>query len=112
MLYKVLWFSIYLFSLLDHHLSFFYLSIYPNKINQVSKNEMCPHCGKIIRQDGMKRHILTHISDISCKLCHMKFLTNEELDEHMRKHEENPNYRLLKKKVILYLTQYMKVYKV
>lgn len=67
---------------------------------QVSKNEMCPHCGKIIRQDGMKRHILTHISDISCKLCHMKFLTNEELDDHMRKHEENPHYRLLKKKTI------------
>ena len=57
----------------------------------------------------MKRHILTHISDISCKLCHMKFLTNEELDDHMRKHEENPHYRLLKKKVILYLTQVLNI---
>ena len=61
---------------------------------------MCPHCGKIIKSYGMKRHILTHISDITCKICREKFLTQEELDAHTKRHEENPNYRILKKRNI------------
>ena len=64
------------------------------------KNEMCPHCGKIIRSYGMKRHILTHISDITCKICHEKFLTQDDLDEHTKRHEEDPSYRVLKKRNI------------
>ena len=64
------------------------------------KPQMCPHCGKIIKSYGMKRHILTHISDITCKICREKFLTQEELDAHTKRHEENPNYRILKKRNI------------
>ena len=55
------------------------------------KPEICPHCGKIIHSK-LKRHILTHVSNICCKLCSEKFMTQEELDVHMKKHDENPNY--------------------
>ena len=61
--------------------------------------EMCPHCGKIIHSK-LKRHILTHFSNICCKLCSEKFMTQEELETHMKKHEENPNYCKRKQRTI------------
>jgi KRAB domain-containing zinc finger protein len=64
------------------------------------KIEICPFCGKTMNAYSKKRHLLTHTSDIKCKICHEKFNTHEELEIHTRKHEENPNYRMSRKKNI------------
>lgn len=62
--------------------------------------ELCLFCGKNINKYSMKRHMLTHTSDISCSICYEKFVTTNELDMHMKKHEENPNFRPTRKKNI------------
>ena len=54
----------------------------------------------MIRTLFKRRHLLTHTSDIVCKICREKFVTQEELDLHTQKHEENPNYRSSRKKNI------------
>ena len=64
------------------------------------KMEICPYCGKMMNIYSKKRHILSHTSDITCSLCKEKLATQEDLDAHMKKHEQNPSYRMTQKKTI------------
>ena len=73
--------------------------VHKNDSNEV-KREVCPYCGKMINSYFKKRHLLTHTSNIVCTICREKFQTQDELDAHTKRHEEDPNYRTSRKKTI------------
>jgi len=54
--------------------------------------EMCPECGKMIHFSSLKRHRLIHMSSHRCDQCGTRCVSQEALEAHIKKHQEDPNY--------------------